>query len=116
MEVFRNNHVLTRLCPLLSTTINPADEILFITIQTDSGATVGNVNCVIKNLSIRQKIGTTQFAFSNAGPASNFLFNTFFKKNTDFTDIYTYDVAGAQVETNVSRHLVLYDAAYGTTA
>ena len=101
---------------ILSTTMHPNDEILLIAIHTDSTAAVNTVNCVIKNLSIRQKIGTTQFAFSNAGPASNFMFNTLFKKNTDFTDIYTYDAAGAPVETKVSRHLDLYNAKYGTTA
>jgi len=95
---------------LLSTTINPADEILFITIHTNSGATVGDVNCVIKHLSIRQKIGTTKFAFSNAGPSANFMFNTFFRKNADFTDI---DLAGS---TKNADHLSEYASQYGTTS
>lgn len=61
------------------------DKILAFTISTDSASSAGNVSAVINSLNVCIKTGTTQFAFSNAGVVSNYLFNYFFSKNSDFT-------------------------------
>jgi hypothetical protein len=68
-----------------SAIVSPSDKILFFTIGTSALASANNVCAVINSLNICVKTGTTQFSFSNAGVVSNYLFNYFFQKNTDFT-------------------------------
>ena len=68
-----------------SAIVSPTDKILFFTIGTSALASANNVCAVINSLNVCVKTGTTQFSFSNAGVVSNYLFNYFFQKNTDFT-------------------------------
>jgi len=79
----------------LETSINPSivsmdDKILAISVGTDSSAAVGKVNFVINSLNLCLKTGTTSFAFSNAGVATNYLFNFLFKKHPDFSTYPSY--------------------------
>jgi cytoskeletal protein CcmA (bactofilin family) len=76
----------------------PTDKILAFTISTDSGSSAGNVSAVINSLNVCIKTGTTQFTFSNAGVVSNYLFNYFFSKNTDFTAFPAPALQGSYVD------------------
>lgn len=79
--------------------VSLTDKVVYITIQTTAGETVGNVNTVINSLNLCLKTGTTQFTFSNAGVVSNYLFNYLFTKNTDFSAFPAPLKQGAFVET-----------------
>jgi hypothetical protein len=68
-----------------NTIVAATDKILAIAVSTDSGANVGNINFVINSLNVCLKTGTTSFAFSNSGVATNYLFNYLFKKHPDFS-------------------------------
>lgn len=67
------------------TIVSMTDRVLAISVGTTSNATAGNINFVINSLNVCLKTGTTSFAFSNAGVATNYLFNYLFKKHPDFS-------------------------------
>jgi len=54
--------------------VSLTDKILYIVIQTASTATKSQVKFIANSFNITLKTGTVQFTFSNAGPATNFLY------------------------------------------
>jgi len=65
--------------------VSLTDKILYIAIQTASTATKSQVKFIANSFSIALKTGTTQFTFSNAGPAANFLFMRSFGMYSDMS-------------------------------
>ncbi len=76
-----------------SSIVSPTDKIAFIVIQTASTASVNDVEFVLNSVHLRTLKGTTQLMFQNAGPSSNYMFNTFFQKNSDFSSISSKNTA-----------------------
>lgn len=80
--------------------ISVDDTIKYICIQTATDALLGNVKFIANSFNIALKTGTVQFTFSNAGPASNFLYMRQFgmhsdmsvvaQKNADYYKRYVY--------------------------
>jgi hypothetical protein len=76
-----------------SNIVNNGDEIAYFCIQTTGGSNLLNtVEFVLNSFSIRQNSatgtkGTTKMFFQNSSVTSNYVFNAFFRKNTDFTAI-----------------------------
>lgn len=76
-----------------TTIISPSDVIQCFAIQTDSGADKNSVKLVLNSFNIQQNSlsgakgskGTTQMLFQNSSVATNYMFNTFFQKNSDFS-------------------------------
>ena len=65
--------------------VSLTDKILYIVIQTASTATKGQVKFIANSFSIALKTGTVQFTFSNAGPATNFLYMRSFGIHSDMS-------------------------------
>lgn len=61
------------------------DKILYIVIQSASTAAKGHVKFIANSFSIALKTGTVQFTFSNAGPATNFLYMRSFGMHSDMS-------------------------------
>jgi len=71
------------------TIVSPDDLIQCFVIHTNSGASVGNVEFILNKFSIQENTGTTQMHFQNGSVASNYMFQSFYQKNHDFSDIGT---------------------------
>ena len=67
--------------------VSLTDEILYIAINTDSGAAQNDVKFVANSLNICLKTGTTQFTFSNNGPSTNFMFLNTYKMNINMSAV-----------------------------
>ena len=68
-----------------STMVSPDDKIFAISIQSNSGAAVGNAEFVIQSLNIQLKTGTTQFLFQNSSVITQYLMNSLYQKNSDLS-------------------------------
>ena len=73
--------------------VQPTDKIVFFAINTDSGSSANNVEFIINSLNLCIKSGTTRFLFTNSSVATNYLFNSSFKKHSDFTSMNAKEVA-----------------------
>jgi hypothetical protein len=73
--------------------VQPTDKIVFFAINTDSGSSANNVEFIINSLNLCLKSGTTRFLFTNSSVATNYLFNSSFKKHSDFTSMNAKEVA-----------------------
>jgi hypothetical protein len=72
--------------------INTNDEILYFCINTLNSVPQNSVEFILNSFNIQQNSqtgakGTTQMLFQNSSVSSNYVFNTFFRKNTDFSNI-----------------------------
>ncbi len=65
--------------------VSPDDKIFAISIQSNSGAAVGNAEFVIQSLNIQLKTGTTQFLFQNSSVITQYLMNSLYQKNSDLS-------------------------------
>lgn len=72
----------------------PNDEILAISIGTNSGAAAGNVECVIHTLNVFSSNGNYMHHFSNEGPMNKFLLD---KVDTLYTNLGQSPVPSAQI-------------------
>lgn len=61
------------------------DKIKYICISTATDALLGHVKFIANSFSIALKTGTVQFTFSNAGPATNFLYMRSFGMHSDMS-------------------------------
>lgn len=74
--------------PILTTN----DKVAFFCIETDSTPST-SINFILHSLglmgysgvNITETCGTTIFSFGNNGPATNYMYNTFFQKNSDMS-------------------------------
>jgi hypothetical protein len=79
----------------LSSIVSPSDQVLCFAINSDSGAAQNNVEFVLNSFNIQRNSlsdpkgakGTTQYLFQNSAVATNYMFNTLFQKNNDFSAI-----------------------------
>lgn len=81
-----------------SSYVSLSDEILTFCVQSASTASVNDAEFVLTSFNVQQNSlngekGTTQFLFQNSSVASNYMFNTFFKKNSDFSAISNKNAA-----------------------
>jgi hypothetical protein len=81
-----------------SSAVSSADKVIGIVIQSASTSLANQTNFVLNSLNVCLKTGTTNFAFSNAGVTSNYLFNYFFTKNVDFSAFPSPAKQGPYVE------------------
>lgn len=65
--------------------VSLTDKILYICVQTASTATKSQVKFIANSFNIALKTGTVQFTFSNAGPATNFLYMRSFGMHSDMS-------------------------------
>jgi len=72
-----------------TTIVQPTDKISCFAISTGSLYTKNHVKFILSQFKIRQKTGTTKFLFNNSAVATNYLFNTNFRINSDMTGIST---------------------------
>jgi hypothetical protein len=75
-------------------TMYPEDEILAISIGTNSGADAGTVECVIHTLNVFSSNGNYMHQFSNEGPMNKFLLD---KVDTLYTNLGQSPVPSAQI-------------------
>ena len=73
--------------------VSLTDEVLYIAINTDSGAATNDVKFIVNTLNVQLKTGTTQFTFSNSGVASNYQSISLFRMNTDLSTVSTKNIA-----------------------
>ena len=73
--------------------VSLTDEVLYIVINTDSGAATNDVKFIVNSLNVQLKTGTTQFTFSNSGVASNYQSISLFRMNTDLSTVSTKNIA-----------------------
>ena len=69
------------------TIVDPADLIMCFCINTDSQAPLGSVEFILNSFNIQQTSGTMQMLFQNSSVASNYMYNSLFKKNHDFSEM-----------------------------
>ena len=65
--------------------VSPSDLVYAISIQSNSGAAVGNAEFVIQSLNIQLTTGTTQFLFQNSSVVTQYIMNSLYKKNSDLS-------------------------------
>jgi len=80
------------------------DKISCFSISTGSLYTKNDVKFILSAFNIKQKTGTTKFLFNNASVATNYLFNTSLRINSDMTSIST-----SQYPTDLSGLSTYYD-------
>jgi NF-X1-type zinc finger protein NFXL1 len=79
-------------------------KVNYFILQTDANATVNNCEIVLQSFNVQKTSGTTQFIFQNGAVSANYLFNNFFRKNIDFTNLDTYNT------TYLSDYNAVYNA------
>jgi len=67
--------------------VSPTDQISSFCIETSDAAQVNTVEFVLNSFNIQQTSGTTQMLFQNSAVSTNYLYNTLFRKNIDFSPI-----------------------------
>jgi hypothetical protein len=78
--------------------VSTTDQIAYFSIQTSDTVLRNTVEFVLNSFNIQQNSaagtkGTTRMIFQNSSAASNYVFNTFFRKNIDFSVISSKNVA-----------------------
>jgi hypothetical protein len=76
-----------------STIVSPDDKIVFMSIGSDSGYSANDLEFVLNSFNLCLKSGTTRFLFTNSSVATNYLFNSSFKKHADFTSMNAKETA-----------------------
>lgn len=95
----------------LSPYVSGSDEVMCFVLNTDSGSSVNNVEFVLNSFNIQRNSlsdpkearGITQYLFQNTSAATNYMFNSMFQKNSDFSEISSKN----------KTQLAAYNALYG---
>lgn len=91
--------------------VSASDKIAFFAIQSSSSASLGRLEFILNSFCVEQNSlegpkGTTQFLLSNSSVATNYMYNTLFQKNSDFSSV---DLPGTAVN---ATQLAAYNAIY----
>lgn len=73
--------------------VSLTDEVYAIVIGSDSSPSPNKVKFIANSMNVRLKTGTTQFTFSNAGAATNFMFMNMYKMNSDMSAVSNKNIA-----------------------
>ena len=68
------------------TIVTPTDDIAFFGLLTTGLENIKDIMFVLQSFNVSLKTGTTQMLFKNTDVVNNYIMNTLFKKNSDFSN------------------------------